>query len=399
MSTDDVTKTHTSPHPSDAVFELRLAALEAENATLRAVQARYEAAPAALLVLNQAGRLQDINTQGCALLGQSAKGLLGRAFVRFISERSLRTYTHLLRQAASSSGAQSAEVELLRPAGAPLWVQITAKRHDTGELLLTLVDLTAHQQGQIVLLLERDALERQLNNYAQELRDLGEELDDVLQALSSEVHTAIQRGVGFLDLLHRDATEPSEAREQLFDKAQRALDQSSDLILALRGYARANRSRMRVREVDLNRVLKDVQKDLCGQMKGRTVQLISRPLPVVQGDSQALQLVLKELLSNALKFTCTRAEARIEVLVQETDDEVRLGVQDNGVGFNMRHKEQVFGMFQRLHPSGTFKGAGVGLAVVRRVCRRFGGRVWAEAQVDQGATFWIGWPKQPVVLH
>ncbi|WP_103129458.1 sensor histidine kinase [Deinococcus aerius] len=93
-----------------------------------------------------------------------------------------------------------------------------------------------------------------------------------------------------------------------------------------------------------------------------------------------------EDVHNALKFTRTRPQARLRVLVQEAGAEYHIGVEDNGVGFNQRQKDKVFELFGRLHPSGVYEGTGIGLALVRRLCERFGGRAWGEGRVDQGAT-------------
>jgi light-regulated signal transduction histidine kinase (bacteriophytochrome) len=142
--------------------------------------------------------------------------------------------------------------------------------------------------------------------------------------------------------------------------------------------------------VDLNRVLRDLQ----GELADRDVELVTDPLPTVTGDSGTLRVVFLNLLSNALKFTRDRAPTRIQVCTQETGREYLICVQDNGVGFNMRQKSRLFGLFQRLHSERDFAGTGVGLAQMRRVVLRHGGRVWAEGKPDQGATFWFSLPKR-----
>ncbi|WP_268239061.1 sensor histidine kinase, partial [Deinococcus malanensis] len=96
-------------------------------------------------------------------------------------------------------------------------------------------------------------------------------------------------------------------------------------------------------------------------------------------------------------YTRTRAEARLHLHVRETEAEFVIGVEDNGVGFDMRHKERLFRLFQRQHPSSVYEGSGLGLAVVRRVTERFGGRAWGEGAVNRGSTFWFAWPRQPTV--
>jgi light-regulated signal transduction histidine kinase (bacteriophytochrome) len=130
-------------------------------------------------------------------------------------------------------------------------------------------------------------------------------------------------------------------------------------------------------------------------MNGREITWDVSPLPTVRADRSMLRLVLVNLISNALKFTSTRTQAKIEIdSAFEDDKETTISIRDNGVGFDPKYTGKLFGVFQRLHSSDEFEGTGIGLANVQRIIHRHGGQVWAKGAVDKGATFSFSIPKQ-----
>lgn len=115
-------------------------------------------------------------------------------------------------------------------------------------------------------------------------------------------------------------------------------------------------------------------------------------MPYISGDRALLYQVFCNLLANAVKYTRTRAQAHIQVFALEQDEEIIVGVKDDGVGFDMTYRDKLFGVFQRLHSASDFEGTGVGLANVRRIVQRHGGRTWAESVLNEGATFYFSLP-------
>jgi light-regulated signal transduction histidine kinase (bacteriophytochrome) len=152
---------------------------------------------------------------------------------------------------------------------------------------------------------------------------------------------------------------------------------------------------MSLSRVDLNALLAEVRETLQPQIEGRNIEWKVGQLPEVSGERSMLSLVLQNLVGNALKFTRTRDTAVIEVgSIPGGEGEWVCYVKDNGVGFDMRYADKLFGLFQRLHPQEAFEGTGVGLANVQRIVQRHGGRVWAEGRVNEGATFYFALPKE-----
>ena len=142
-------------------------------------------------------------------------------------------------------------------------------------------------------------------------------------------------------------------------------------------------------------MVQEVISDLKLESEGRQVEWRVSSLPFVECDRSLIKQVIQNLLSNALKYSRPRASAVIEIGQQQENERSVVFVRDNGVGFNMKYADKLFGVFQRLHRSEDFEGTGVGLATVQRIIHKHGGRVWAEAELDKGATFYftIGIPE------
>ena len=146
-------------------------------------------------------------------------------------------------------------------------------------------------------------------------------------------------------------------------------------------------------KVSLSSMVAGVLREMDSEVKGRSIEWTIADLPVVEADAAMLRLVFANLIGNAIKYTRTRDRARIEIGATNGGPEVVIFVRDNGVGFDMQYAHKLFGVFQRLHRADEFEGTGIGLANVRRIISRHGGRTWAEGAVDRGASFYFSLPK------
>ena len=146
--------------------------------------------------------------------------------------------------------------------------------------------------------------------------------------------------------------------------------------------------------VDLNRLVEEARRECLQEVERRDIAWSVQTLPKVEGDRTLLRQVAVNLISNAVKFTRQRAKAEITIGRDSGQaHEIVVFVRDNGVGFDMKYADKLFGVFQRLHRSEEFEGTGIGLANVRRIVERHGGRVWAEAALGSGATFYVSLPR------
>jgi len=243
---------------------------------------------------------------------------------------------------------------------------------------------------------ERQASEMEIRQFNEALQQkahtLGEDIEGFSYSVSHDLRAPLRYMDGFLELLknHIGGGLDEKGRHYL-DTAIESAREMGVLIDDLLRFSRTGRGDMRVTKVNLANLVKQVQQELATDFRGRKVVWTVEPLPEVAGDPALLRQVLVNLLGNAIKYTQPRAEAAIAIGCREEGGEWVFFVRDNGVGFDMRYGHKLFGVFQRLHGD-EFEGTGIGLAIVRRVIARHGGRTWAEGVVDQGATFYFSLP-------
>lgn len=240
------------------------------------------------------------------------------------------------------------------------------------------------------LIAERTAsLERANTN----LLDANRELEAFSYSVSHDLRAPLRHVGGFVDLLQkREADKMGETGKRYLAIIADSVKHAGNLVDDLLAFSRMGRVEMRESLVPMEPLIQQVQRELITETEGRDIEWRVGPLPTVVGDPALLHLVWQNLLSNAVKYTRQRHRAIIEVGARNSGDEYQFFVRDNGIGFDMQYADKLFGVFQRLHSTEQFEGTGIGLANVRRIVHRHGGRTWAEGEVERGATFWFSLP-------
>jgi PAS domain S-box-containing protein len=271
----------------------------------------------------------------------------------------------------------------------------TVRRHKHGHAIdvsLTLSPIT-DDSGTILGIssIAHDIREHKRTERA--LREANKELEAFSYSVSHDLRAPLRSINGFAKVLIEDfgPSLPQEARRCL-GIIQRSAGRMGELIDDLLEFSRLSRSTLDRRAVDVKRIIREVWLELRREDGARPVELNVPELPKCLADRRLIKQVWMNLLSNALKYSRPRQEARIEIGWREDEQQPRnvvYWIRDNGVGFDQQYVNKLFGVFQRLHRAEDFEGTGVGLALVHRIVQRHGGRVWAEGRVNEGATFYF----------
>ncbi|HEY7745578.1 MAG TPA: ATP-binding protein [Desulfuromonadales bacterium] len=238
-------------------------------------------------------------------------------------------------------------------------------------------------------------LNDELNHHVRQVEAANKELEAFSYSVSHDLRAPLRHVTGFVELLNkRDLSALDEKSRHYLQVISEAAEKMGALIDDLLAFSRMGRAEMMKTRVDVDRMVKEIIAELEAETEGREIAWEIAPLPLVEADPAMLRLVLVNLIANALKFTRSRSRARIEIGADcDQPEETIFFVRDNGVGFDPKYVDKLFGLFQRLHSTEEFAGTGVGLANVRRIIHRHGGRTWAEGTVNGGATLWFSVPK------
>jgi len=285
-----------------------------------------------------------------------------------------------------------------------------------GEKLLGAIDIESKQldafsqadenllvtiAGQLASAMERLRAEQQLRTVNAELEQrviertaqlelANRELESFSYSVSHDLRAPLRAMNGFARILREDfAAELSPPARGFLEKIATAGSQMSHLIDELLDFSRIGRRPLNQQLLDMNELTQVVIASLAPETASRQIEWVLAEMPPAHADPLLLQQVYANLLANAVKYSGKRLQARIEVGSYEQNRQVVYYVRDNGAGFDMQYIDKLFGVFQRLHREDEFEGIGIGLAIVKRIIERHGGRIWAEAAVEQGATFYF----------
>jgi two-component system CheB/CheR fusion protein len=301
-------------------------------------------------------------------------------------------------EAIAGTGSLELDIRVILPSGELRYLTMSAElfRGEQGEplrLFGVTLDMTERKRVEEEIRVLNQALEQRVQERTLQLAESNAELERFAYSVSHDLRVPLRHLISYTNLLK------SRLREQLSGDAEEfmgfivsAAQKMNHLVESLLSYSRIVRTSLALRWINMGALVNNLIELVSLGQEERSIQFVLGEMPPIYGDETLIEQAMTNLLSNAVKYTRNEAEARIEVWGEQGPEAVTYIVRDNGVGFDMKYYQQLFGVFQRLHTESEFEGIGIGLANVHRVALRHGGRVWAEGKVGEGASFYLQIP-------
>jgi PAS domain S-box-containing protein len=371
----------------------RTAALSEANALL---QALLDYMPDQIYFKDREGRFIRNSTSQASLLGlKDPAEAVGKTDFDFFphAARAFAEEQEIIR-----TGTPRVDFEewVVWPDGREMWVSTTKVplRNTDGQIIGIFGishDITGRKQAEQAI----QKLNVDLEQHAAKLQVANRELEAFSYSVSHDLRAPLRAIDGYTRILVEDYEANLDAEgKRICGVISREARRMGQLIDDLLAFSRLGRKEMFSSRIDMNALVTSVLDELLRDQDRSHIDLQIAKLPPTRGDLGLMHQVWVNLLSNAIKFTSKKERAVIEVGGKQHRDENIYYVRDNGAGFDMEYAAKLFGVFQRLHGESEFEGTGVGLAIVQRIIHRHGGRIWAEAEVEKGATFYFALPRK-----
>jgi PAS domain S-box-containing protein len=369
------------------------------EAAVRISEGRYRAlfeyAPDGIVITDRQGVYRDVNASICRMLGYARGELIGKPAAEIVAPEDIPEISPAL-AVITAQRDYHREWQFRRKDGTLFPADVIATSMPDGNILAVIRDITSRRQAEEEIRRLNASLEQRVAERTAQLEAANKELEAFSYSVSHDLRAPLRAVDGFSQAVLDDFGGGLPEDGQRYLKTIRGSAQRMGVLIDdLLAFSRLSRQTMHKRPVDMNRLVQSSLQELGSPWSDRCVEIKCHDLPPCEGEAALLKQVWMNLLSNALKYTRRRATAVIEIGARRENDANVYFVQDNGSGFDMRYAGVLFGVFQRLHRAEEYEGTGVGLAIVQRVVQRHGGRVWAEAKIDEGARFSFTIPGTP----
>lgn len=378
---------------TDAFNEM-LTRIEQHAITSAFLSAIVESSDDAIIGKDLTGKVVSWNRGAERMFGYDSADMVGTSIERLLAPDRPDEERRILENARRGE-TRLYETVRIRKDGSPVDLSLAVSPIRDGQGNIVGVssiarDISDRKRAEEQILRLNAELEHRVQLRTAELTAANQELEAFTYSVAHDLRAPLRHIDAFTRILQEDyaGSFPPEAA-QLLDTIRRGSENMSRLVNDLLSLAHVGRQEMKKERISLNLIIEEVIAEMGRETEGREIDWRIARLPTIDGDPGLLKQVFANLLSNAVKYTRPRGKAVIEIGLRTIDGKRVIFVWDNGVGFDMKYATKLFGVFQRLHRPEEFEGTGVGLAIVDRVVKRHGGRIWAESQMNQGATFYF----------
>jgi len=346
-----------------------------------------------LVTIAPDGKITDVNNATEKVTGLSRRQLIGTDFSDYFTDpgKARAGYEQVFREGL----VQDYELEIRRRDGhvTVMLYNASVYRDEAGEVIGVFAaarDISERKRAEEEIRKLNEELAQRARRHAAELEATNKELEAFTYSVSHDLRAPLRHIDGFSKLLLEEySVDLPEGARRYLSRIRDGTRRMGMMVDDLLNLARVGRKELSMQLTGLSSLLEEAIGDLQPEMAGREIEWRIGKLPFVECDPGLVKQVFANLLSNAVKFTRPQEHAVIEVGATTQDGQAVIFVRDNGVGFSMKYVDKLFGVFQRLHRPEDFEGTGIGLATVRRIVHKHGGRVWAEGELNKGATFYF----------
>jgi len=365
--------------------ELRIASLYARSL--------IEASLDPLVTISPDGKITDVNKATESVTGVSRKQLIFSDFTNYFTEqgKAKEGYQKVLEQGF----VRDYPLTILHTSGKTTDVlyNATVYRNESGELkgvFAAAHDITVRKQAEEEIRILNQELENRVAVRTAQLEVMNKELESFAYSVSHDLRAPLRGIDGFSQVLLEEYKDKvDEQGKDYLHRVRSASQRMGQLIDDMLNLSRVSCSEINIQQVNLSEMFREISDELLEIQPERQVEFIVQKGIKARGDSHLLRIVLENLIGNAWKFTSNHPTAQIEFGMQLQNEVPVYFIRDDGAGFNMKYTQKLFGAFQRLHSTTEFPGTGIGFATVQRVIHRHGGKVWAEGEIEKGATFYF----------
>ncbi len=356
-----------------------------------------ELIPDAIVIVNSGGQIIFVNSQAEKVFGYKRDELIGKPVEMLVPERLRDLHVghrsdYYSRPTPRPMGL-CVDIACLRKDGSEFPADISLSPLETEEgffVISDIRDITVRKKMEEEVRRLNIDLERRIIERTNELAAANKELEAFSYSVSHDLRAPLRSMDGFSQALLEEYTgKLDDQGKDYLGRIRAASQRMAQLIDDMLSLSRVTRSEMHRERVDMGAVAQSIAAELRRAQPERKAEFVVSPGLYADGDAHLLRIALENLLRNAWKFSGKKPEARIEFGVKEYDGRSAFFVRDNGAGFDMAYAGKLFGAFQRLHGMKEFPGTGIGLSIVMRIIHRHGGRIWAEGEVEKGATFYF----------